>query len=199
MNTIDAIKGRRSIRHFNSAEIEQAKVDQLKEVTRYYPCPGNLQPLKFIFLQGQEEVLPIFRLLHWAKYLPHYSLPEHSAPQALLLIFGDTSISSDFGFSAGAVATEIMLTAQELGLSCCCLGALSKEKIATTLGIDPVRFNFQCLIALGYSCQQSSIVNYENSCRYWQDDNGNFYVPKRTTEETFLTPQINKETTNGIR
>ena len=190
MNTIDAIKRRRSIRCFCAKSIEKEKIDQLKEITRYYPCPANLQPLKFVFLQNPTDVLPIFQHLHWAKYLPEYSLKKDSAPQALLLIFGDTTIASDFGFSTGAAATEIMLAAQDLGIASCCLGIHTKDDIATTLGIDPTRFKFQCLIALGYGCQKSTVVPYENDCKYWQDENGQFHVPKRNTSETFLKPEI---------
>lgn len=199
MNTIDAIKSRRSIRCFSSNPIEKEKLDQIKEVTRYYPCPANLQPLKFVLLESSSEILPIFHYLRWAKYLPDYVLKEDCAPQVLLVILGDSTIASDFGFSTGAVATEIMLAAQDLGISSCCLGVHQQDEILKLLGIDPVRYKFQCLIALGYGCQDSMIVPYVNDCKYWLDKRGQMCVPKRSITEVFLAPCLRKEKTDDIR
>lgn len=199
MNTIDAIKSRRSIRCFSSKPIEKEKLEQIRDVARYYPCPANLQSLKFVLLEDPSEILPVFHHLRWAKYLPNYVLKEDSAPQVLFLILGDSTIASDFGFSTGAVATEIMLAAQDLGISSCCLGAHQQDEILILLGIDPGRYKFQCLIALGYGCQNSMIVPYVNDCKYWLDIHGQLCVPKRSITEIFLTPCLRKEKTDDIR
>ena len=188
MNTMDALKTRRSIRRFSCAPVEKEKLEAIMEAARFYPSAANLQPLKFAFLADEKRRNQAILHTRWAGYLPEYSMQEADYPPVLLLVLGDKSISREFEFSAGAAANQIMLAATELGLASCCLGLgkAAKEGLLNIARLDAQRFEMLYVIALGYSDQTSRGVDMEDSCKYSLDDKGNFLVPKRKAEEIFL-------------
>ena len=188
MNTMDALKGRRSIRSFSPCKVEEEKLAQIREAARFYPSAANLQPLKFAILQEKNRLDAALSHTRWAGYLPDYELREGMYPPALLLVLGDKTICREFEFSAGAATNQIMLAATELGLATCCLGLGKgpKAEILKIAGLDEERFELLYAIALGYSDQTSRSVDMVDSCEYYLDEKGNFLVPKRKAEEIFL-------------
>lgn len=187
MDALAALKTRRSIRRFTQEPVAADKLAQIMECARFYPTAANLQPLKFLLLTD-ERVMEVLGHLRWAAYLPDYLMEEKDLPTALILILGDKSIAKDHQFSAGAAANQIMLAAHSLDVATCCLGMSDKTQsiVLEQLKLDPVRFDAICFVALGNSTQISTAVDMEGSCKYWQDENGNFLVPKRTADEIFL-------------
>lgn len=187
MDTLTALKTRRSIRRFTQEPVDPAKLAQIMECARFYPTAANLQPLKFVLLTDQ-RVREVLARLHWAGYLPGYRMEQNDLPTALILILGDKEVAKDHQFSAGAAANQIMLAAHSLDVASCCLGMSDKTRafILELLGLDAGRFDVICSVALGNSTQTSAAVDMKDSCKYWLDENENFLVPKRTVEEIFL-------------
>ena len=77
-----------------------------------------------------------------------------------------------------------MLAAEEMGLASCCLKIARPELIEKAFdlkGHKPVY-----AIALGFGAVCSKVVEQKDSHRYYIDENGNFSVPKRSTEEVIL-------------
>ena len=188
MDTLTALKTRRSIRRFISTPVEREKLETIIECARFSPTGANRQPLKYAIVDG-EKAEKVLRHLHWAGYLPDYRMEKEDLPNTLILILGDLEISKDLQFSAGAAANQIMLAAHELGLANCCLGMSENARAAimALLGIDPERFALICAVALGYSAQTSQAVDMvDGSCKYWLDEEENFLVPKRTAKEILL-------------
>jgi len=187
MDTLTALKTRRSIRRFTQEPIDGEKLAKIMECARFYPTAANLQPLKFALLT-EEKAKNALQHLRWAGYLPGYRMEETDLPTALILILGDKSIVKDHQFSAGAAANQIMLAAHSLNVATCCLGMSDKTRgiVLNMLDLDPERFDAICFVALGNSIQTSAAVDMEESCKYWLDENENFLVPKRTVDEIFL-------------
>ncbi len=187
MDTLTALKTRRSIRRFTQKPVEREKVDAILECARFAPTAANRQPLKYGVVTG-EKAEKVLEHLHWAGYLPDYRMEKEDLPGTLILIIGDLEISKDLQFSAGAAANQIMLSAHELGLANCCLGMSenARSAIMELLGVDSARFALICAVALGYSTQTSQAVDMVGSCKYWLDEHENFLVPKRTLQEILL-------------
>lgn len=187
MDTVTALKTRRSIRRFTQEPVDREKLAQIMECARFYPTAGNLQPLKFVLLTDS-RVGEMLAHLHWAMYLPEYKMDQTDLPTALILILGDREIAKDHQFSAGAAANQIMLAAHSLHVATCCLGMNNKtrEVILEMLHLAPERFDPICFVALGNSTQTSQTVDMQGNCKYYLDADGNFQVPKRTVEEIFL-------------
>ena len=78
----------------------------------------------------------------------------------------------------------MMLTAEELGLATCWLGAIDKEKLREMLNTDyPVLY----LLAVGYPAQESKVTDIKDgSIKYYEDENGVINVPKRSLEDIML-------------
>lgn len=187
MDTLTALKTRRSIRRFTQEPLDSEKLAEIMECARFYPTAANLQPLKFVLLT-EEKAKKALEHLRWAGYIPGYRMEEADLPTALILILGDRSVAKDHQFSAGAAANQIMLAAHSLDVATCCLGMSDKTRgiVLELLKLDPERFDAICFVALGNSTQTSQAVDMEDSCKYWLDEKENFLVPKRTVEEIFL-------------
>ena len=54
MNTLDAIRLRRSIRKFRPEAVPTALLREIVEVSRLYPSGGNLQPIRFAVVTDRE-------------------------------------------------------------------------------------------------------------------------------------------------
>lgn len=54
MDILEIIKTRRSIRRFQTKEIEKEKIDKLIEALIWAPSAGNLQARKFYFVFNKE-------------------------------------------------------------------------------------------------------------------------------------------------
>lgn len=181
MNVTEAIKKRRSIRKFKQIPVRHEDLLTIIDSARYAAYGANMQPLKFAIMENADEVYPLTR---WAGYLPDWNPAEDERPLAYIAVLGDTDLRKEFGADAGAAVTNMMLTAEELGLATCWLGAIDKEKLREMLNTDyPVLY----LLAVGYPAQESKVTDIKDgSIKYYEDENGVINVPKRSLEDIML-------------
>ena len=185
MNVVDAIRQRRSVRRFADKTVPMQILKQLAGVVaECYPCPGNLQPLRFLIVDQPRDCERVFSCLKWAGLLNEFVIEENQRPKAYIIILGDRQISEDVQFCSGAAAAELMLLAQEQGLASCCLTPAKKQQLQEILTLDGERMDIVCAVALGYPGQKSFAVPAGTSLRYFQDQDGNLCVPKRPASET---------------
>ncbi len=180
MNTIQAIKARRSIRLYQSRPVEQEKLDALAEIAPLYPSGANLQPLKFRFVSEKEECDAVFACLKWAGYLPGFVIEEDQRPTAYIIVVRDKTVAGDAEYSAGAATNALCIAATAMGLGSCILGAGNKQPMYATLGIDAERYEILYSVALGYAAHEADAVPMTDSVKYYRDETGAFHVPKRT-------------------
>ena len=188
MNTKDSILKRRSIRKFTNKEPNANDLTELVRLGRLYSSAANAQPVRFAIISSEENRDRIFPLLNWAKFLPDFSIEKEERPTAYILILSETTPSPFFPFDAGAAATTVMLAAEEMGLASCCLMIPKPEDMAKAVGLDGWLPRYA--IALGYAAVESSATEWEGSQKYFTDEKGNFFVPKRSLEDVILFSDI---------
>ena len=185
MNTLDAMRLRRSIRKFRPEPVPADLLREILEVSRLYPSGGNLQPIRFALITTQELTDAIFDILRWAMYLPDYKIAETERPTAYLVLLRDDTIRKKCDYDVGAASTMVMLAAVEKGLATCPIGNFDAAKLTDLMKL-PVNLQPELVIAVGYPAQESFVVPMEDIVRYTQDDSGNFLVPKWNAEDILV-------------
>ncbi len=87
----------------------------------------------------------------------------------------------------GIAAQTMLLGAVEKGFGGCRLGAIDRERLRLHLGLDP-EVEISLVLALGKPVEDVRIaeVTEDGSIRYWRDEAGTHYVPKRAMAELIL-------------
>ena len=184
MEIFDIIRKRRSIRSFTQEPVSTKNLKLMIEMARLAPSAANLQPVSYICVNTKEYTDKIFPLTRWAGYTAPKGVPtKEDAPTAYIVVLVDDKISPKWGDFDGAYASEnIVLSAEAMGISSCILGAVDKEEIKKMFNIEDNR-RIHTVIALGYANQTSDFFDMEDNFKYSIDDNNNFKVPKRKTED----------------
>lgn len=158
MNTIDAIKTRRSIRKFRPTAISHELLEQVVEAASYAPSWKNTQITRYIAIEDP----------NLKARLAEECCSEHNAgiikPAPLLvattLITGRSGYERDGSFSTsakegwqaydcGIASQTFCLAAHELGLDTVIMGLYDMEKAAKIIQI-PEGQQLMALIAVGY-------------------------------------------------
>ncbi|EAT15065.1 nitroreductase family protein [Desulfuromonas acetoxidans] len=186
----DLLLRNRSYRRFHADKaISEEQLTELVELTRYCGCVANLQPLRYLLSVDKERNDRIFNYLGWAGYLKDWKGPaENERPSGYIVIIGDKTISDRFDGDSGIAAQSILLGAVEKGLGGCMIGSIQKQKFREEFKI-PTRFEIVMVIALGYPAEEVRLVDKEESgdIKYWRDESGVHYVPKRTMDHLVLS------------
>lgn len=157
MNTIDAIKQRRSIRKFKSDKVSHETLEKVIEAAAYAPSWKNTQITRYIAVESEavkEKVL---------EYLPSFNQTSvQSAPLliAVTMIKNRSGYERDGSFStkkgdryqvydAGIATEAFCLAAFEEGLGSVILGIFDEDEITKLLNIPKER-ELMALIAVGY-------------------------------------------------
>lgn len=150
MSLLDTIKARRSVRDFTNEAIPDDVIDALIEAIRWAPSAGNLQSRKFYFVFDAEK----------KKLLSKAALGQIFVSRAPLVAVGclDRRIAtrySDRGVNLYAIqdvsasVMGMMLTAHELGLGTCWVGAFNEFDVMEVLEL-PDHLRPVAIIPVGY-------------------------------------------------
>lgn len=188
-NTIyDLIKRRRSIRKFKQEEIARKTLIKIVDAGRFAPSAANLQFIEYIIIDEKTLLDKIFPHTRWAGYIYPLGTPkENERPTAYIAILQNLKKSSHPDLrDIGAAVENMILTALEEGIGSCWLGAIDKKEISEILNL-PSFIRLDSLLALGYPAEQPQIVPYQGSVKYFRDEKGKHFVPKRDIKDiTFL-------------
>lgn len=151
---LDAVRDRRSIRHYQVRPLEPADIEQLQEAVLRAPSSRNRQPCRYVFvsdataLEGLSHAKPT-----WTDFIG-------KAPLGVV-VCADPS-ASDCWIEDGSIAAAILqLTATDLGLGSCWIqirgrtyqdGRPSEEYVREVLGL-PDELSVLCMIAVGYPAE----------------------------------------------
>jgi nitroreductase len=169
---LKVIKERRSIRAYTDEEVSDEDIERLIDAARWAPSAGNIQPWAFVVVKEAETKR---KLLHAA--LNQTLIQE--AP-VVIVVCADAKRSSRVYGSRGeklysiqdtAAATEnILLAAQELGLSTCWVGAFREKEVAKAVKA-PRNLRPVAMVAVGYPAERpvapqkrsfNEVVHYES-------------------------------------
>ena len=192
MDVREAILKRRSIRRFLPIPVSKDQIQQLIEAARLAPQAANVQPVRYMIVH-QEELLPkVFECTKWAGYLENYTPEEGFRPTVYILLLIDESLKKGYNDTdAGAAAENLILSAVEMGLGTCWLGAIDRERLRKLLGV-PEGLSIHTMIALGYPAEDPVWEDKEGeSIKYYLDEEKRIHVPKRRMGEIIIpiTPE----------
>jgi len=189
MNFKDLAKNNRSYRRFDEQfKIERNTLVELIGLARYAASGRNAQPLKYFLSSDRDLNEQIFSTLTWAGYLKEWHGPEKGErPSAYIIVLLDHEISDNFLCDDGIAMQNILLGAVEMGLGGCILRAINKSHLTAILHL-PGHFEIIDVVALGKPIETVVItpVGKDGDIRYYRDENGVHYVPKRSLDELIV-------------
>lgn len=181
----DVINKTRSFRRFKENEpIGLETLHHLVELARLAGSARNVQPLKYILINGPAVNARVFPHLGWAGYLKDWSGPEKGErPAAYIVCLLDTRLSREADCDLGIATQNILLGASEKGLGGCRIASISPE-LRNVLDLDE-HLQILLVIALGKPAETVLLDEREpgGDIKYWRDAAGVHHVPKRPLQE----------------
>jgi nitroreductase len=185
----DLVQSNRSYRRFDhSVPVSMHTLEELVELARLCPSAANRQPLRFILSTAAADNEAIFACLKWAAYLSDWNGPAPTERPSAYIVMVNTAKEWEFArFDLGIMAQTMLLGAVEKGLGGCMIGALDREKLRAHFSLEP-QMDISLVLALGKPVEEVRIVDVpeDGSIRYYRDDAGVHYVPKRSPAELIL-------------
>jgi nitroreductase len=185
-------RGNRSYRRFD--ERKPVTEDHLRswiDRARYSASAMNAQPLRYVLCESDGVNDAVFPLLKWAGYLTDWPGPdEGERPTGYVVIVHDTRVEVKPEFvwcDAGLASQNILLSAVEEGFGGCLIASVDWSRLSEVLQLDE-RYKPLLVIALGAPAEESVVVDLpaDGSIKYYRDENGRHYVPKRSLQELIL-------------
>lgn len=149
------LKSRRSIRKFQSKEVEKEKIDTILNSALLAPSSRSRRPWEFIAVTNKE----ILKKLSISR--EHGSAFIEDAPLGIVVIADP--LSCDVWIEDASIASIIIqLSAQSLGLGSCWIqvrerfhseDVKAEDYIKEILGI-PAKYSVECMIAIGYPAEE---------------------------------------------
>jgi len=189
MDFKDLVMKNRSYRRFDEQfSIDHDTLVELISLARYAASGRNMQPLKYFLSSEHDLNEQIFSTLTWAGYLKEWPGPQKGErPTAYIIVLLDHDISDHFLCDDGIAIQNILLGAVEKGLGGCILRAINKPLLSAFLGLAD-RYEIIDVVALGKPKEKVVItaVKDDGDIRYYRDENGIHYVPKRSVDELII-------------
>lgn len=161
METLEAIKTRRSIRKFSDQPIEPEKLQAVLEAVQQAPSWSNKQCWSLVVVQDQEVRTKISELSFVESFFATYGYKTNPAQKGLaqapivLVACADPQQSGDlrgeqyYMADLGIATQNLMLAAHDLGLGSVFVGVFDEEQLKSLLGI-PAQIRIVGLFPLGY-------------------------------------------------
>jgi len=150
----ELLKSRRSIRKFQSKEVEKEKLDILLKSALLAPSSRSRRPWEFIAVTDKELLKKL------SKAREHGSSFIENAPLGIVVI-ADPELCDVWVEDASIASIIIQLTAQSLGLGSCWIqirerfhsdNLKAEDYVKDVLGI-PSKYSVECMIAVGYPAE----------------------------------------------
>lgn len=159
----ELLKSRRSIRKFQSKEVEKEKMDILLKSALLAPSSRSRRPWEFIAVTDKELLKKL------AKAREHGSSFIENAPLGIVVI-ADPEICDVWIEDASIASIIIQLTAQSLGLGSCWIqirerfhsdNLKAEDYVKDVLGI-PSKYSVECMIAVGYPAEEKEAYSEDD-------------------------------------
>lgn len=182
------LKNRSYRRFYENEKISKETLIELMDLARISSSGGNLQSLKYVLSYTEERNQMVFDNLKWAGYLKDWHGPEKGErPSAYIIMLHDKDISNNYFWDHGIAAENILLGAVEKGLGGCMFGSVNRLELSKALNI-PSKYEILMVIALGAPKENVILeeIDKNGDIKYYRDEEGNHYVPKRKLEDIVL-------------
>lgn len=191
MDLIDIIHARRTVRAFKQDPIPAQTLTELVDAARVSPAAANLQPLQYVVVTEPELREQLFDCLKWAAYLAPVGTPgPGQRPTAYVVVTSRADCEPPVGhqYDAGAAIQTILLLAVARGLGGCWIKSVNYPRVKSLLGL-PEGVEVDSVVALGVPAEEPQRVDLapgqegKEVIRYWRDDQGRHFVPKRALSQ----------------
>lgn len=172
MNEVyELISRRRTIRKFQQKPLPEKLLKSLCKLGRLAPSGANLQPLRYVTVEGEEARKKLFSSTKWAGYLPgELGKPSaETAPMGYIIVLADTNVSKMSDTDAGLALENMILGALSEGVASCILGALNREAIAKDFAL-PGNLFIHSVLALGYPAMESSVKESDETPYFYEGE-----------------------------
>jgi nitroreductase len=151
---LDAVRNRRSIRHYQDRPVEPDVIEQLQDAILRAPSSRNLKPWRFVFVTDPALLQAL------ARSRPQWAEPVGRAPLGVV-ICADASVTDCWIEDCSIAAATLQLVATELGLGSCWIQIRAREHedgrpaeahVREALGL-PDDLSVLCIIATGYAAE----------------------------------------------
>ena len=161
MDTLEAIKSRRSVRKFSDRPIEPEKLQSILEATQAAPSWANMQCWRFIVVRDPSLKGRIGEFSYVESFFAPKGYKTNPAQKALaeapvvIVACAEPGQSGDlrgqqyYMADVGIASENLMLAAHSLGLGSVFVGVFNEENLAELLGIPP-EIRIVGLFPLGY-------------------------------------------------
>lgn len=153
MDIFNTIKERRSIRQFQDKEVERNILDKIIEAATWAPSASNVQGWKFIIVDDEQIKGQLVDL--------GASIVIKDAPSGILVLYDNRTINleyMDYIQSASASIQNMVLTSYALGIGSCWICRLPLKRRIRKMFKIPHYFDPIAYIALGYSTNETKLV-----------------------------------------
>ena len=150
MDTLTAIRKRRSIRRYLDTPVEDEKLQQVLEAARLAPSARNRQEWKFVVVRDQAVKDKL------AESTKHKFIATAPIIIAGVGLTPDSVMRCDVPTDAVDLAiamANITLAATSLGLGTCWIGGFEQDLAREALGV-PEKYKIVELLSLGYPAEQ---------------------------------------------
>jgi nitroreductase len=172
LTVFDVIQKRGSIRKYKDISIPNSDLQTILESARLAQSAANRQPWQFIVISDKAQLEKLVDAAHRPGRPPQSSV---STAQTVIICLADPEMSRPVGPFDGflvdlAIAIENMaLTAWDVGIGSCWIGAFQEDKVKALLNI-PENLRVVSLLTLGYADEQPRPKNRKrlNEIIYYQ-------------------------------
>ena len=191
MDFLKLMTDARTCRRYKQDELEAGFLPWLVDCARIMPCTANAQVLRYLTIQSPDKRPGIYDALAWAGYLKNWSPAENERPTGYIVFVApkgeDGKIPYNTYIDMGIAGQTIQLAAWTKGVGACMFRSYNPKKIAAVIDI-PEGYDIVLVIALGRPLEERRIVPVpeDGSIRYYRDDAGIHYVPKRALKDILL-------------
>jgi len=154
VKVLETIRNRGSIRRYRRQPIRGEDLDKILEAARLSQSAGNRQPWEFVVVDDSEMKNRLVDVAGNQEFVAEAG--------AVIVCLADPSTSAKVGPFEGylidvAIAIENMvLTAWDLGIGSCWIGAYSEPGLKRLLGI-PDKLRVASLLTLGYPAEKPAV------------------------------------------
>jgi nitroreductase len=158
VETIEAIKTRRSVRGFTEKNISDDTIEEILEAGRWAPSGLNNQPWRFIIVRNPKTKAVMSELTEYG--------PTIKNAPVLIVVFLDKDHMYNYTKdvqSIGACIQNMLLAIHSMGLGGVWLGEIlkNKEKVNEVLGA-PESYELMAVVALGYPAIKARVSERKN-------------------------------------
>lgn len=141
MNTLDAIRTKRSVRQFTDAPVPEEIIQKILDAGRHAQSSKNEQPWTFILVQDRARLKEVSECGTYAGHIA-------GANFAVVLVDHST-----WSFDVGQAAAYLQLAAWDLGVGSCIAYFGQHDRLKDLLGI-PAEAGAEIGISFGYSAEE---------------------------------------------